>query len=419
MDKVLAKTARLIVGIIALAMPAIVSVAPASAQTFNNGGNGCSVMLPDGSGLVKPNAFRKTDNPNVVETEVVVKGDKNCRETVSVAGWNAPYGSTDFQPYANQRLVQGKTFTNLSQRAAPYKLYVLVNPSCDYQADLVLGSSPTNNGTANYGDNLMGYTKFHVGTCQAPPKDVCPNIDGMQTTVPAGMTIDANGNCVTLPPPPVDVCPNIDGMQTVVPAGMVKDANGNCVLIPVDVCPNIAGMQTDIPQGMIKDASGNCVTPTVPVSSCDSLTVGVGANRVATINVFSATATKDIMFKDAIINWGDNSPAQVASTVIGQTHQYTQDGAYAVVVTAHFVLVANGADASNSVCRQVIAITTPTPQPPVTPPTTPTTTVVTTAAQTQPTKLVNTGPGSVLGIFALVSVAGAFFHRQLLARKTL
>jgi len=34
-----------------------------------------------------------------------------------------------------------------------------------------------------------------------PPPDVCPNIAGVQTTVPDGMIVDANGNCVTPPPP--------------------------------------------------------------------------------------------------------------------------------------------------------------------------------------------------------------------------
>ncbi len=60
-----------------------------------------------------------------------------------------------------------------------------------------------------------------------------------------------------------DVCPNLAGMQTEVPAGMVKDESGNCVHKPkqaqVDVCPNLAGMQSEVPAGMVKDASGNCV----------------------------------------------------------------------------------------------------------------------------------------------------------------
>src|SRR3954471_13689704 len=40
----------------------------------------------------------------------------------------------------------------------------------------------------------------------APPADVCPNIEGVQTGVPAGMTKDASGNCaavVTLASPPI------------------------------------------------------------------------------------------------------------------------------------------------------------------------------------------------------------------------
>jgi len=34
------------------------------------------------------------------------------------------------------------------------------------------------------------------------------------------------------PPPPVDVCPNIPGVQETIPPGMVKDAAGNCVPAP-------------------------------------------------------------------------------------------------------------------------------------------------------------------------------------------
>ena len=52
----------------------------------------------------------------------------------------------------------------------------------------------------------------------------------------------------------------------------------------------------------------------------------------------------------------------------------------------------------NKVC------TTPPVQPPVTPPTTPST-------PTSPTQLVNTGPGSIAGIFAGTVIAGAIGHR--------
>ncbi len=61
--------------------------------------------------------------------------------------------------------------------------------------------------------------------CQAP--DVCPNIPGLQTTVPAGYSLQ-NGQCIQ---DPVDVCPNIDGLQTTVPSGYILQ-NGLCVREP-------------------------------------------------------------------------------------------------------------------------------------------------------------------------------------------
>ncbi len=48
-------------------------------------------------------------------------------------------------------------------------------------------------------------------------------VDSKTYTVAAGCGVT---------PPPVDVCPNIDGNQTEVPAGMVKDSSGNCVTPP-------------------------------------------------------------------------------------------------------------------------------------------------------------------------------------------
>ena len=94
--------------------------------------------------------------------------------------------------------------------------------------------------------------------------DVCPNIAGLQVTVPAGMVKDSHGNCVPAPTPghETDACPNIAGVQVTVPAGFVLDAHGNCVPAPThetDVCPNIAGVQVTVPAGFVLDAHGNCV----------------------------------------------------------------------------------------------------------------------------------------------------------------
>ena len=112
---------------------------------------------------------------------------------------------------------------------------------------------------------------YENGCAALPPApvDVCPNLEGMQESVPAEMVKNEAGNCVPLvvPVPVADVCPNLEGMQETLPAGMVKNEAGNCVplVVPIpttDVCPNIAGDQSPVPAGMVKDSSGDCVTPT-------------------------------------------------------------------------------------------------------------------------------------------------------------
>jgi hypothetical protein len=84
--------------------------------------------------------------------------------------------------------------------------------------------------------------RYTIGD-QPTPVDVCPNLDGMQTTVPPGMQI-VNGQCVPIPPPPIDVCPNMPGAQPTVPPDRVlvngqclckpgtNEINGQCVVIP-------------------------------------------------------------------------------------------------------------------------------------------------------------------------------------------
>lgn len=90
-------------------------------------------------------------------------------------------------------------------------------------------------------------------------------------TLPNGTVIDSQGNIISTPPTVttpqntfVDVCLNIEGVQTTVPGGMT--ATGNvCVVAqatppPTDLCPNISGLQTTIPAGKILQ-NGDCVTP--------------------------------------------------------------------------------------------------------------------------------------------------------------
>ncbi len=151
----------------------------------------------------------------------------------------------------------------------------------------------------------------HLCTAPPPPVDVCTNIDGLQTEVPAGMVV--NGGICTTPPPPTDVCTNIDGLQTEVPAGMIVNA-GICTtppspLPPVDVCTNIDGLQTEVPAGMVVNAgicSATLSEPPFPavVDVCanlagDQLTVPTGfalvAGECSQVSSLPPTAPTDVV----------------------------------------------------------------------------------------------------------------------------
>ena len=118
-------------------------------------------------------------------------------------------------------------------------------------------------------------TLFFGNSAFAVPKDVtvrfdvlaafdaCPNIPGIQPSVPDGMTIDTDGNCYTPAPPPVDLCLNIPGVQAVVPSGYYRTDTGNChpqptpPTPPVSVCPNLPDIHVTVPDGYYLDLETN------------------------------------------------------------------------------------------------------------------------------------------------------------------
>ncbi|MEJ7567312.1 MAG: hypothetical protein WKF41_03510, partial [Gaiellaceae bacterium] len=61
----------------------------------------------------------------------------------------------------------------------------------------------------------ISHITFDTSVTVVVVTDLCPNIDGNQDLVPAGMIKNEAGNCVapTPPTPPTDLCPNIDGNQ--------------------------------------------------------------------------------------------------------------------------------------------------------------------------------------------------------------
>ena len=140
-----------------------------------------------------------------------------------------------------------------------------------------------------------------------------------------------------------------------------------------------------------------------PVFACSAFDAVAGANRTVTVTNFATTQSGGATFKNVILSWGDSSTALTtdATNIINQTHQYTTDGGYTLTAVAHFTV--NGQDVSAAGCTKTVSFSTPgTP---------------TTPNATPPTQLVNTGPGSVVGLFAGITVAGAVLYRLFLSRR--
>ena len=104
-----------------------------------------------------------------------------------------------------------------------------------------------------------------------PPTDVCPNVDGDQASVPEGLQLNNDGQCVPIVPPPPQCSDTQDndqdgkidaqdpGCWTDPNNSETYDANDNSETDPVDVCSNIDGIQTEVPSGKHLEGEGNCV----------------------------------------------------------------------------------------------------------------------------------------------------------------
>lgn len=87
--------------------------------------------------------------------------------------------------------------------------------------------------------------------------DICANIDGVQTTMPANYLADENGECQP------DSCLNLSGLQVSVPEFFDADMNGNCT--ERDECANLPGVQHEIPEYMVRGDGSNCIVEYTPL----------------------------------------------------------------------------------------------------------------------------------------------------------
>jgi uncharacterized repeat protein (TIGR01451 family) len=154
--------------------------------------------------------------------------------------------------------------------------------------------------------------------------------------------------------------------------------------------------------------NSNCQAPitiTTVMPTCNSLTVDINNDtKTVTVTGLDSTANNDTYLSSSL-DWGDNSPVVNASAITGQAHTYTANGPFTIVATPHFLV--NGVDTpiTGADCQKTVSFTE-APVPP-TPPTTP----------TPPTELINTGAGSVVGLFAAAVILGTFGYRFFLGRR--
>ncbi len=183
-------------------------------------------------------------------TASVTWGGGTASDTAAIA-WTARPGSSSAQVDDDSSVFAGPVTVNGPETFGYSETWRCANGQASPSSGRVNTATVTWNGGQS---SASASASVSVGCGETPPPtDVCPNLPGDQPTVPPGMVIDENGNCVT-PPPPTDVCPNLPGDQPTVPPGMVIDENGNCVTPPVTPPPPVRPSESMDVQ-VVKDAT--------------------------------------------------------------------------------------------------------------------------------------------------------------------
>ncbi|HVW23188.1 MAG TPA: PKD domain-containing protein [Candidatus Saccharimonadales bacterium] len=138
--------------------------------------------------------------------------------------------------------------------------------------------------------------------------------------------------------------------------------------------------------------------PQVTVA-CNALTFTKGDNNSLTVTLTglqtSVNPAGSATFTNADITWGDGTSNNGVANVNGLAHKYATAGNYSITAVAHFNV--NGTDVKQGGAGCVVPVSfTATPPP---------------------TQLVNTGAGSVFGLFAGVSFLGSLIYRFFLGRR--
>jgi PKD domain len=203
-----------------------------------------------------------------------------------------------------------------------------------------------------------------------------------------------------------------DGSSTVTESSLSKKVRHTYVkpgtwTARVTVYVSLPGKQTTTV------TSANCetqITVAQPFFQCVSLTpYTVDKEKREYRFIVTTKQGNGATLKDASFNFGDNNStnnvAPSNENTVETDHTYSQDGTFAITATVNFN-TPSGVQ-SDSCVAQIAPSVTP-PKPPVVPPSPPV---------TPPKQLINTGPGSIFGIFTVASIAGGLGYRYLTTRR--
>jgi len=132
-----------------------------------------------------------------------------------------------------------------------------------------------------------------------------------------------------------------------------------------------------------------------PSYSCDLLNVTKVSGDTYKFTV-NTTAINGAIVNRYFFNFGDNTETLTTNQNTAQ-HTYAQSGSYQSSVKVEFMVDGSVQTASSQACTATITIPVTTTPPTITPP--------------PNTTLPNTGPGNIIGIFSITTIAGTVLHR--------
>ncbi|HEV2412781.1 MAG TPA: hypothetical protein VGS28_03175 [Candidatus Saccharimonadales bacterium] len=149
----------------------------------------CSIVAVGTKDSVGQPDSRFTISGGIVSAQVTVTGDSSCQQSVTIVSWEAPNPKKG-KPYDKQQL-----FSHITETFGVGTHTIATTlPDCDFQVDLVKGTSATdaNGGPLYPKGSLLG--SLHGGTqaCVTPPPTPTPT-PTQQPQQPTSLPVTGSG----------------------------------------------------------------------------------------------------------------------------------------------------------------------------------------------------------------------------------